>query len=522
MKYSIIDITDPVNWELPNYSINEISIFSDEWTLRRTQCINFIDSHNNQFTTKIHGRKCEVKEISNILGKEFLNNNHIQGSNNLGIVFFGLFFNQKLIGVMSLGRHSRQISQNRIVLDRFCIASGIHVNGGATKLFSRCIKWAKNHKYDEIISFSDNRLTDGKIYEIMGFSLEKNHKADYYYVDTKNSFKRLSKQSQKKSTVNCPENMTELEWAEFRGLKRIYDMGKKRWVYPIDPEALLWKEKLSAKCAKQNQMGDFKHSHIRGYYKSIKCNSEIYYGSSYELRCMFLLENNPLVKYYNRAETFLDSDNKSRNPDLQVKYNDNSIAIIEVKPKGRLKEEAVKKQIEETYKFSISKGYRFFVWTEKDSELKSDHHIIDWAKKFIAKTTGNTFWIERQLENNRRKANKFYNTHISPNKIEIFCEYCKEIHTPLKLTYNKNITRNKRYICEKEGGHIAGSLPKPHLIKENPYKEQGKKECLLCKQILIFENFGKDKSRRDGYSDKCKECRSKIAKNKYNEKKNIT
>jgi hypothetical protein len=37
---------------------------------------------------------------------------------------------------------------------------------------------------------------------------------------------------QKKHT-NCPPDMTEKAWAILNGLGRIYDCGKKRWVYNI-------------------------------------------------------------------------------------------------------------------------------------------------------------------------------------------------------------------------------------------------------------------------------------------------
>ena len=62
-----------------------------------------------------------------------------------------------------------------------------------------------------------------------------------------------------------------------------------------------------------------------------------------------------------------------------------------------------------------------------------------------------------------------------------------------------------------ESGHIAGSRPKPHLRKANPYEAEGKKECLGCIQVLSFDNFGTDKGRSDGYASKCKECGRRAA-----------
>ena len=516
MQITIVDIKDSKNYENKNWqNVEGMIFFSDEWNSRKDQCQNFIKAHNKVYSKKIHGRKCEVKEIQSEEAKKFFSQHHIQGRNNLGVVFFGLFYENELIGAMSLGRHSRQISENRIVLDRFCVADGIHIQGGATKLFSRCVEWAKSRKYDEIISFSDNRLTDGHLYEIMGFYLEKNYRSDYCYVDTKNPSCRLSKQSQKKSSSGCPTGMTEFEWANVRGLKKLWDKGKKRWVYQLDPNAITWTQKASARCAEQNRKGDFKQSHIRGYFKSEKCKTEIYYGSSYELRCMYLLENNSNVASYRRADTFIDSNKMSRNPDLHVIYNDKSIEIIEVKPERKFqKEDYAKKQITETKKYADNLGIKFSVWTEKDSLLKNDHAIINWARKFIAETTGNFDWIKKKKENDKIKAKKHYDNVISKNTIEVYCEYCKTTHNPLRLTYEKNIAKNGTYICEKHGGFIVGSKPKKK--KENPYSVDGKKQCNECKEIKLFNEFGIDKTKSDGYATRCKICRTNSARKKYN------
>lgn len=106
----------------------------------------------------------------------------------------------------------------------------------------------------------------------------------------------------------------------------------------------------------------------------------------------------------------------------------------------------------------------------------------------------------------------YYQKHIATDQITVYCEFCKLEHTALRLTYDKNIARNGRYICEKEGGHIVGSKPKLSLRKENPYAIEGKKECNGCKDVKLFEEFSPDRTKRDGLCTVCKLCRS--AKNK--------
>ena len=158
MKYEIIDLKNKDNSEKKDYK-SDLIFFSDEWEDRNQQIMGFLFSKDGK-GEKLNARECIVKEIPSLEAKTFLDDNHIQISSNLSLVFFGLFYNSELVSVMSLGRHSRNISENRIVLDRFCVKRDTLVRGGASKLFVKAIKWAKEKKYDEIISFSDNRFSD--------------------------------------------------------------------------------------------------------------------------------------------------------------------------------------------------------------------------------------------------------------------------------------------------------------------------------------------------------------------------
>jgi len=510
----IVDLFDPANYNRRDWPDNGILFFSDEWHARRMQCNNLIIAARGESRRKLHARKCLVRVLDQSSAREFIDINHIQGPNRLAVVYFGLLHDDELVGVVSLGRHSRQISKNRIVLDRLCFGTDICVRGGASKLFKACVEWAKTHHYDEIISFSDNRWTQGGVYSVLGFTLEKEYKPDYSYVDTNDPLVRLSKQSQKKSSAKCPKGMTEYDWAKVRGLERVWDRGKKRWVYCLHQE-MSWREALSYRCAKQHATGTFKHSHIRGYFWSDINQSEVYYGSSYELRCLYLLERT--AKSFCRAGTFKDRDGKWRNPDIQATYQDGSVEIIEVKPMKRLREPEVTKQITETKHYSKENGFNFKVWTERDSSLAGEKEIIQWAKKYIAETNGDVQWLEKQKENNRKRAKRHYQNRIAVDKVEVVCEYCGTTHTPLRKTYEKNVTRNGRYICGREGGHIAGKNPSPN--KGNPHAKDGKKMCARCNQILEFDQFGKDKSRADGLASRCKKCRRKEANEKYQSKK---
>ena len=212
--------------------IQLITIFSDEWQYKELQCKSHIKSMLGVNEKRIYARNCEVKEIDKLQGRKFFDDYHIQGRNKLGFVFYGIHYQNELIGVISLGQHNR--NKNSCVLDRLCFKDGVQITGGASKLFSRCVEWAKLNGYKEVISFSDNRWSLGKVYLALNFELDKEYGPDYSYVNVKKSEKRLSKQSQKKSSTNCPKELTESQWAKQRDLAKIWDCGKKRWKFTIN------------------------------------------------------------------------------------------------------------------------------------------------------------------------------------------------------------------------------------------------------------------------------------------------
>ncbi len=209
--------------------IRLITIFEDEWISRNSQCKNFIKSILNKNSIKVFARKCEVKKIGKIEFQSFCEKYHIQGANNLAIVCYGLFFNNDLIGGMSFGRHHR--NGRDLILDRLCFKDDITVIGGSSKLFNACCKWAKDQGYDQVISWSDNRWSAGGVYDKLGFTLVSDGKPDYSYVDLTKKCVRKSKQSQKKVV---PSKETERQICLENGLVRIWDCGKKKWIYKIN------------------------------------------------------------------------------------------------------------------------------------------------------------------------------------------------------------------------------------------------------------------------------------------------
>jgi predicted GNAT family N-acyltransferase len=225
------------NYHSDKYKICEsngiklITIFEDEWIKKQKQCKSYLKSIFGKFENRIFARKCIVKEIDKKTSNKFYSDYHLFGKPNNTKVSFGIFLKENLVGCVSLGYHHRDHSKT--VINRICFMPDIQIVGGASKLLKTCIKWCIENKCRKIITWSDNRWSNGNMYEKIGFKLEKELGPDYSYVDSKTKFKRVSKQSRKKSNTNCPLEKTEKQHAIEEGFYRIWDCGKKRWVLNI-------------------------------------------------------------------------------------------------------------------------------------------------------------------------------------------------------------------------------------------------------------------------------------------------
>jgi hypothetical protein len=211
-------------------NIRLITIFEDEWLKEKEKCKNFLKSILGIYEERIYGRSCDIKEIDKSTSNQFYEKYHLQNKPTNTKISFGLFFNNELIGSLSLGLHHR--SSKQIVLNRLCFKNGFQVVGGASKLFKYAKNWCKEQNHKKIISWSDNRWSVGTVYEKLNFKKEY-LPPDYSYVDLSKKCTRLSKQSQKKSTTGCPKNITERDWAIQNKLARIWDCGKIRWTYDL-------------------------------------------------------------------------------------------------------------------------------------------------------------------------------------------------------------------------------------------------------------------------------------------------
>lgn len=214
--------------------IRLITIFEDEWIYRKNQVLGHIKSILGQNSIRVFARKCSVKIISQADASTFTEENHIQGYGR-SIISFGLFFEETLLGIVSGSNHHRSNDKTTLILNRLCFKNNYRVVGGASKLLKYLKDWAILNNYKQILSWSDNRWSNGDVYSKIGFAIKSYLKPDYSYIYKNDFTRRVPKQSMTKSALikKNAVGSTEREMALSLGYHRIWDCGKISWVYDL-------------------------------------------------------------------------------------------------------------------------------------------------------------------------------------------------------------------------------------------------------------------------------------------------
>lgn len=204
-----------------------ITIFEDEWIKQKEKVKSRIRYKLRLNDKKCYARKCSVGEIKYSEYKEFVDKNHIQGSLPAS-VYLGLKFQGELVSVMSFSKRkihkTAKVSseKNQFELLRFC--SSANVIGGAGRLFAYFVK---NYSPDKIISYSDLRWNDGKVYENIGMTYNGDTEVNYWYTDMTERKHRYGFRKK----PHEPRNITEHELRNQEGWFKIWDCGNARYVW---------------------------------------------------------------------------------------------------------------------------------------------------------------------------------------------------------------------------------------------------------------------------------------------------
>lgn len=204
------------------------TIFEDEWKHRGQQIQDFLASQLGFVTTRVAARKTICRPVDTRIAQDFVTAHHIQPQHRPAAYAWGLYYEDQLVSVMTFQAHHRQQSQTQsIVLSRFVSLPGYQIVGGASKLFTHARRELLQF-YPAIISWSDNRWSNGNVYEKMGFQVDAKLPPDYAYVK---GSRRINKQMCTRRKLGAAAGQTEFARATELGYIRIWDCGKTRWIY---------------------------------------------------------------------------------------------------------------------------------------------------------------------------------------------------------------------------------------------------------------------------------------------------
>lgn len=202
-----------------------IQIWEDQWLSDKDKVKSFLLSKLKIYKNKIWARNCEIRPVDYREKDSFLDENHLQNKSRSSINI-GLYSNNELVSIMTFGKR-RLNSKENFELIRYCSKKDTIVVGGASKLFKYFIK--KNN-FNSIVSYSDNTVSDGGIYEFLNFK-NTNETINYYWTNNKERIHRFTFNKKRLVEKGYDPNKTGLQIMKENGYARIFGAGIKTWIY---------------------------------------------------------------------------------------------------------------------------------------------------------------------------------------------------------------------------------------------------------------------------------------------------
>lgn len=203
--------------------IRLIQIFQDEWDTNSAIVKDIILQQLGIIQHKVHGRKTVVKKIDRKIATVFLDENHLQGNGAGASAYYGIFYLELLIGVMSFTYKNQEWE-----LKRFAVKIGYKIMGGASKLFKQFIK---EYQPDKIFSYCDLRYFTGTVYPTLGFKYNGRTQPGYFYTKGVSRFNRLQFTKAKLVAKGNDPTLSEKTIMQNLGYDRLWDCGHDKWVW---------------------------------------------------------------------------------------------------------------------------------------------------------------------------------------------------------------------------------------------------------------------------------------------------
>lgn len=215
--------------ECVQQGVTLLQFWPDEYWVKKNIIQSKILYLCGQIKNRVSARECTLAELTDVnLERSFLNANHIQGFPSYRQHVMGAWHQDKLVGIMSFAHQKGRMELVRYATDIDMVCPGLF-----SRLFAKSVK--QFSMTGEIISMSDNRVSNGNVYLQSGWTHVRDVPPGYCY--TKDQFHREDKQHfmkgklAKKFGLDSKYVATNTEWKIMQdlGYDRLWDAGKKIW-----------------------------------------------------------------------------------------------------------------------------------------------------------------------------------------------------------------------------------------------------------------------------------------------------
>lgn len=209
--------------------IRLIQVWQDDWVERRDIVERLLARKLGVSSERrVAARKTTAEFLVPSEARPFLERNHIQGAASASH-YLGLRDDDgTLVAVMALKRTD---AEGRVLrLERY--ATSAIVPGGHSKLVSFAEREIRG--WQSLITFADNEVSDGSLYEATGWVRDGVIRPDYRYLvgsQRVHKFNYRLARFRSDSALKYEEGLSERELAALNGLDRVWDSGKVRYRY---------------------------------------------------------------------------------------------------------------------------------------------------------------------------------------------------------------------------------------------------------------------------------------------------
>lgn len=221
--------------------VHLVTLYQTEWEERREAVEKTLRHMLGVTDRAVAARTCDVVALEASETTAFFRANHLQRAPSNG-TFVGLRHGHDLVAAMAFSRGASQrgnvAEDGHWELLRYATACA--VPGGASRLFQAFLR---QQDPTSVVSFSDNRWFNGGMYQRLGFALDATIKPDYMVWDQRFGcrHKSLYKRAEIPTRLReagvedhfdpATDQRTEWQMEDLLGAGRIYDCGKKRWLW---------------------------------------------------------------------------------------------------------------------------------------------------------------------------------------------------------------------------------------------------------------------------------------------------